>query len=259
MKLFSPLARPPRKRRADLRRSLELVLYLRDPHGQRRLVRGRQGLQSRRALRYDGPVGLSVRRRRARTSHGSRVLRHPAYARRTTTPRPPWTRTSWHICSPAYSALRARRPELTGAQIVLAVDAELKRAGRVDEEERFYREALAGALRLEQVVGVFMLAARRGDVDGLIQLTERCDRLQTGRAFPVYATPSFRFPGPAIAMCQGMSVCADKKLHADVLRLVDYNLAAVRRKNEHQSPAAAARAFALAILPLALRAYLPTT
>ena len=68
------------------------------------------------------------------------------------------------------NALRARRPELTGAQIVLAVDAELKRAGRADQEARFYREALAGANRLEQIAGVFILAARRGDVDGLIQL-----------------------------------------------------------------------------------------
>ena len=78
---------------------------------------------------------------------------------------------------------------------MLAVDAELKRAGRVDQEERFYREALAGANRLEQIVGVFILAARRGDVDGLIQLKERFDRLQTGRALQTYVTPSFRFHG----------------------------------------------------------------
>ena len=31
-------------------------------------------------------------------------------------------------------------------------------------------------------------------------------------------------------------------MYADILRLLDYNLAAVRRKNEHQSPGAAARA-----------------
>ncbi len=72
---------------------------------------------------------------------------------------------------------------------MLAVDAELKRAQQVDEEERFYREALAGANRLEQIVGVFILAARRGDVDGLIQLNERFDRLQTGRALQPIELP----------------------------------------------------------------------
>ena len=36
-----------------------------------------------------------------------------------------------------HNALRARRPELTGAQIVLAVDAELKRARRVDQGRSF--------------------------------------------------------------------------------------------------------------------------
>ena len=48
-------------------------------------------------------------------------------------------------------------------------------------------------------------------------------------------------------MCQGMSVRADKKMYADILRLVDFNLATVRRKNEHRSPGAAARRSALAI------------
>ena len=40
-------------------------------------------------------------------------------------------------------------------------------------------------------------------------------------------------------------------MYADVLRLVDFNLATIRRKNEHQSPGAAARgACELAICPL---------
>ena len=59
------------------------------------------------------------------------------------------------------------------------------------------------------------------------------------RALQSYVTPSFRFMGPAIAMCQGMSVRADNKMYADILRLVDFNLATIRRKNEHRSPGAA--------------------
>ena len=86
-----------------------------------------------------------------------------------------------------------------------------------------------------------MLAARRGDVDGLIPLFERYDRLQTGRSRLAYRTGSFAFAGPGLAMSQGMSVLADRKDLCRVLRLVDFNLAFARRKQEHQSPGAAAR------------------
>ena len=138
----------------------------------------------------------------------------------------------------------ARAPARAGraAQIVVGVDAELKRAQQVVEQERFYRDALAGADRFEQVVGLFMLASRRGDVDGLIQLNERYDRLQTGRTVSYVSNSSFYFVGADLAMGQGMTALADKKEYADLLRLLDYNLATVRRKNEHQSPGAAARA-----------------
>ncbi len=95
---------------------------------------------------------------------------------------------------------------------------------------------------MEEVVGVFILAARRGDVDGLIRLNDRFERLQTGRTVSYYRTPSFYFVGADVAMSQGMSVRADAKMYGDILRLIDYNLATVRRKNEHQSPGAAARA-----------------
>ena len=42
-------------------------------------------------------------------------------------------------------------------------------------------------------------------------------------------------------MCQGMSACADRKAYGDVLRLLDLNLAATRRKMERQSTGAARR------------------
>ena len=40
-----------------------------------------------------------------------------------------------------------------------------------------------------------------------------------------------------------MSACADRKAYADVLRLLDLDLAATRRKMERQSTGAAARAW----------------
>ncbi len=150
-----------------------------------------------------------------------------------------------------YRGMRARRPELAQAQVLLNLADELKHAKRLDEEERFYRETVGGAATLGQLAGAFILAARRGDRESLTLLFERYDRLQTGRRALNYNTGTFAFNGPGLAMCQGMSVLADRKAYGDVLRLLDYNLAFARRKQERQSPGAAMRACALATPPWA--------
>ena len=124
-----------------------------------------------------------------------------------------------------YQALRARRPDLAGALLLINISDELKRASRLDQEERFYREAIAGSTRLGQIVGAFVLAARRGDAAGLTQLFERYDRAQTGRSQPYYRSDTFNFSSPGLAMSQGMSALADRKDYAGVLGLVDYTLA----------------------------------
>ena len=57
---------------------------------------------------------------------------------------PPLDKEELDHLAAAYKALRARRPDLAGAQMLVMVESELKRAGKVDEQERFYRDALAG-------------------------------------------------------------------------------------------------------------------
>ncbi len=141
-----------------------------------------------------------------------------------------------------YRTLHGRRPELAQAEILQCVGDELKRAGRTDEESRFYREVLAGATQIGQVAGAMNMAAARGDVDGLIDLSRRYDRLQAGRPAQTLATGTFRFVGPYQAIDQGMGVCADRKAYAEVLRLADFCLADIRQKMERQSRGAAARA-----------------
>ncbi len=141
-----------------------------------------------------------------------------------------------------YRGLRTRRPELAQAQILQNVADELKRAKRPEEEERFYREAIASSAQLAQIAGAFTLAARRGDVDGLTQLLDRYERLQAGRTMSYYYTGSYYFGGPGPSISQGMSICADRKSYGEVLKLLDYDLAVLRRRIERQSPGAAARA-----------------
>ena len=135
-----------------------------------------------------------------------------------------------------YRSLRARRPELAQAQILQIVFTELKRAKRTDEEERLYRESIDGATQIGQIAGVFGLAAERGDVDGPALACDRYERLQSGRGQQYYYTGSFYFQGPAPAIEQCMTLRADSKAHDDVLRILDHELAASRRRHERQSP-----------------------
>ena len=65
------------------------------------------------------------------------------------------------------SIAQARRPDLAGAMVLINISDELKRAKRLDQEERFYREVVTGASQIGPVVGAFVLAARRGDAAGL--------------------------------------------------------------------------------------------
>jgi tetratricopeptide (TPR) repeat protein len=142
----------------------------------------------------------------------------------------------------SFRALRSRRPELAQAEILQNVADELKRAGRADEETRFYQEVVAGATQIGQVASALNIAAARGDVDGLIELTRRYDRLQAGRSAPTFATGSFTFWGPELSLSRGMSVSADRKAYGDLLRLLDFGLDDARQKMERQSKGAAARA-----------------
>jgi tetratricopeptide (TPR) repeat protein len=104
-------------------------------------------------------------------------------------------------------------------------------------------EVRRDARLIGQVAGAMDVAAERGDVEALIELSARYDRLQTGRsmtALTTYATASYLF-APSRAIGQGMNVCAGGKDYAGVLKLIDFILADARRKAQQQTPGAAAR------------------
>ncbi len=145
-----------------------------------------------------------------------------------------------HIIA-CYHELRARRSELAQGEIILNVANELRSARRTADEERFYRETVDGASQLGQIAGAMDLAGARGDVTALMQLSERYDRLQTGRSTIAYGTVSYTFT-QLRAMEQALNACAERKDYPQLLRLVDFVLDAARRKKQQQSPGALARA-----------------
>jgi predicted Zn-dependent protease len=135
-----------------------------------------------------------------------------------------------------YRALRARRPELAQTQVLHVVFTELKRAKRTDEENKLYRESIDRATQIAELAGVFALAAEKGDVDALLLLCDRYERLQSAHGQQYYYTGSFYFAGPGAAVSQCMTGRADSKAHSDVLKILDHQLAAGRRRLERQSP-----------------------
>ena len=134
----------------------------------------------------------------------------------------------------SYRALRQRRPDLAQGQTIQNVSVELKRAKRTEDADRLYKEVVEGADQIAAVVSAFSLAGQRGDVDALIQLSDRFDRLQAGQAPGGAVYGGYYFGGTGNAIAQGMSVRAAAKSYGDVHRLLDHYLASARRRLEKQ-------------------------
>ena len=202
--------------------------------------RRRQDVEPRPGDRSARALGLSAITGRPADAAGParrRVRRRVAAQQKDDTP--PLDKDELDHVMECYRGLRARRPELAQAQILQYVDDELKRAKRVDDEEQFYREAVAGATQLGQIAGAFNLAAARGDADALILLADRLDRLQTGTRHAGLCDGRILFLRNGPLDRPGDERLRQKKAYADVLRLLDHQLASVRRKQERQSPGAA--------------------
>ncbi len=131
-----------------------------------------------------------------------------------------------------YLDLRGKKPDLTPIGYIGYVAAELKRAKREDQADRFYKEALAAAEDINAVDAAVYLAAEKGNVDDLLALHEKSERLQAARA-----GAGSRAPGVdhADAFARAMNKRAQAKAHGDIARLLDGYLAPIR------SPEAAAR------------------
>ena len=101
-----------------------------------------------------------------------------------------------------YQAPGPRGSELAQAQVLQNVSDELKRAKRTEDEN--------GSMRRGRPVAAvragrrrFTLAACRGDAEGLCQLLDRYERLQSGRTMSYYYTGSYYFAGPGPACRKG--------------------------------------------------------
>ncbi len=136
----------------------------------------------------------------------------------------------------SFRLLRARQPDWIHAAILTAIAEELRRGGRGQAIDGFYRDALASATDADSAASVLRLAAERGDVDAVIQLFDKYERLRGNKPTPTTNVLYSNYGGyytlaslPADSIGRAMLARADAKAMPDVLRLLDHYLGELRR------------------------------
>ena len=135
----------------------------------------------------------------------------------------------------AYRNLRGQKPDWVHAAILSSVAEELKRAKRTEQLDQFYRSAQEALVDADSAASVLRLAAERGDVENVIKLFDRYERLVNNKqnANPniyVYYGGYYALSStPADSFGRAMLARADAKALPDVARLLDHYLAAARR------------------------------
>src|SRR5262249_48226483 len=104
----------------------------------------------------------------------------------------------------------------------------LKRAKRTAEEEKLYREA-ADAVRPETIGSVLALAADRNDLDTLLKMFDKLELLDAGKPSGRQASA---FQGVSHSLALAMHKRAEAKAMADVPRLLDRYVEALRRRKQ---------------------------
>ena len=123
-------------------------------------IRGRPEIDRGRAGRSAGPVGLSCTPLGGRKTPLGQQFYVLAVLRQPEENVTPLEKSEVDRVISCYRELRARRPELAQAEIILNVANELRWAKRVDDENRFYRETVTARPRSARSPVRSMLAAQ---------------------------------------------------------------------------------------------------
>ncbi len=129
-------------------------------------------------------------------------------------------------------SLRQRRPDWVQGSILSNTLTELKRAQRLDEETRIYREVAESAGDSSSLLSLMQVAGDRGDVETLLKLIEKYDRLAGSRSSSFVSS----FNGPAYALMRAANHLANAKSHRDIPKLLDHYLLSQRRQRLSGKP-----------------------
>ena len=135
----------------------------------------------------------------------------------------------------SYRNLKAQKPDWVHAAILTALADELKRSKRDETLEQFYRSAVDAPTDADSAASILRLAAERGDVENVIKLHDRYERLvgtkqaATSNLYVFYGGYYTLSSTPADSVSRAMLAGLDAKAPEDVARLLDHYLAAARR------------------------------
>ena len=127
-----------------------------------------------------------------------------------------------------YEGFQKRRPDLAPS-ILSDVLAELRRAGRKEEAERVYRQAMAAMAPGSPSATILgTIAAERGDSDGLL---EYIDKLERSPASPASTPSGTVTPVTTLAQAYGRAIALRgvAKAYPDALAVLDRSLASGTR------------------------------
>lgn len=142
--------------------------------------------------------------------------------------RPPLPGDEIELLLASYRTLRQIKPEWIRGSMLLAIDSELKTAGRTAARRDLLREAIDHALDAPSLGGALELAAENGDVDAVLSLFDRAD---TVPGVEFHITYGFR-NGLACALGRAMNARAFAGAHADILRIYDHYLTVYRARDD---------------------------
>jgi tetratricopeptide (TPR) repeat protein len=148
---------------------------------------------------------------------------------------PPLPDSELDLVLTSFRALKAQKPDWAHAAILTAVTDELKRSKRAEALDQFYKSAIESSADAESAVSILRVAAERGDVDNVIKLFDRYERLLTPKSTStnnlyVYYGGYYTYSStPADSFCRAMLNRRDAKADGDVFRLFDHYLQAARR------------------------------
>jgi tetratricopeptide (TPR) repeat protein len=147
-----------------------------------------------------------------------------------TDPTPPLSVDEQALVLNAFESLRARRSDLVQFSLLNSVLTELKRARRDSDADAIYKASIESASTLDSVSTVVGLAAERGDVDGLLAMLDKYDRLSSA-ANPSALSGSANVPYVS-QISRAMGIKADDKDRDAVLRMLDHFLALTCRPDQ---------------------------
>ncbi|MDR3639221.1 MAG: DUF1583 domain-containing protein [Isosphaeraceae bacterium] len=172
---------------------------------------------------------------RATTGNTPGVRVAPAAASGAVDRTPPLGEVEINRVLATYDALHKRRPEWVQRSVLANVAAELKRAKRVQDEERLYRDSIASANDPTALFAVLSAVAEKGDMEALIAILDKAERAEGSKASSLVAGNPYGAYGVPQTLAKAMTLRADARAYGDILRLLDrYDASQLLQQQQQQ-------------------------